>query len=133
MTREEYQSLYDAEQEIILPDEFVREWIDNIADAMNMATNSSYGLHYGKLDLEEGQYEHNIEPCSILPFKEYHIYRGIDRLAEVCGEELLKEVDENKDKYPITRYFYHKGIRFFELRTIEDDDKQGVPQKKEME
>ena len=133
MTREEYQSLYDAEQEIILPDEFIREWIDNIADAMNMATNSSYGLHYGKLDFEEGQYEHNIEPCSILPFKEYHIYRGIDKLAEVCGEELLKVIDENKDKYPITRYFYHKGIRFFELRTIEDDDKQGVPRKKEAE
>ena len=133
MTREEYQSLYDAEQDIVLPDEFVREWIDNIADAMNMADKSSYELHYGKLDLEEGQYEHHIEPCSILPFKEYHIYRGIDRLAEVCGEVLLKEVDENKDKYPITRYFYYKGIKFFELRTIEDDDKQGVPQKKEAE
>ena len=121
MTREEYQKLYDDEQEIIMPDEFIKAWIDNIADAMNVATDSGYELHYGKLDTVRGKYEYNIEPCSMNTFKEYHIYRGIDKLAEVCGEDLLKIVDEKETRYPVTRYFYYKGIRFFELRTIEDD------------
>ena len=129
MTREEYEQLYENKEEISIPDEFVREWIERIAIAMNVVNDGSYELHYGKYDSKKDAYEYHIEPCSVLPFKEYHIYRGIDKLAEVCGEELLKEVDENKDRYSITRYFYYKGIRFFELRTIEDEDKQRAPQK----
>lgn len=121
MTREEYQNLYETEQDISMPDEFIREWIDRIADAMNMAKESGFDLHYGNLDKIRGKYEYNIEPCAMAPFKEYHIYRGIDKLAEVCGEELLKVVDEDDERYPVTRYFYYKGIKFFELRSIEDN------------
>ena len=40
MTREEYRNLYETEQDISMPDEFIREWIDRIADAMNMAKES---------------------------------------------------------------------------------------------
>ena len=58
---------------------------------------------------------------------------GVRRKFYQLTEKGKVYIDENKDKYPITRYFYHKGIRFFELRTMEDDDKQGVPQKKEAE
>lgn len=121
MTREEYQDLYKKEQEIIMPDEFIREWIDKIADAMNVAKESGFDLHFGNFDKIKGEYEYSIEPCAMALFKDYHIYRGIDKLAEVCGEDLLKEVDEDEERYPVTRYFYYKGIKFFELRSIEDN------------
>ena len=133
MTIKEYQDLYDNDApEIIMDDDFILVWVNNIVDALNVVVDGSYELHYGKID-DRDNYEHHIEPCMPSSFKEYHIYRGIDKLAEVCGEKLQKVTDRGEDRYPIKRYFYYKGIKFFELNEIDEDgvinDKHNVPER----
>lgn len=129
MTREEYQELYndDETMEITLPYEFIHEWLDNLVDALNTVISNSYSLHYGKFSRKRGEFSQHIEPCSAYSSREFHIYRGIDRLAEVCGEQLQKVTDTDM-KYPVKLYFYYKGIKFFELREQEANDKQDVPE-----
>lgn len=123
MTKEEYKKLIEDEApEINIPDEFIREWIDKIADTMNVIVDGSYELHMGNLNEKRRIYDYSIEPCMPNSFKEYHIYCGIDKLAEVCGEQLLKITNYDRD-YPVKCYFYYKGIKFFELRKAKDNDK----------
>ena len=130
MNREEYDKLCEDKQEIKFSDAFIRDWADRIAFHMNAAEDASYALHFGKY-LERDGYQHNIEPCSKRDFNEYHIYRGIELLAAACEANLQQEIDENAESYPIQKYFYHRGVKFFELYKDKDDNRQ--PEEEETE
>lgn len=130
MTREEYNKLLENENVIgiKMPNEFILDWADKIADALNTVIDNSFDLKWGTFDEKRDSYDQHIEPCMPNSYREYHIYRGIDKLAEVCGEKLLK-VTNDSDRYPVKKYFYHKGIKFFELCQNDDDTKYNVPER----
>ncbi len=44
-----------------------------------------------------------------------HVYRGVSKLAEICGADLAtKELAKQYD-YPYEHYFNHEGLHFFEV------------------
>ena len=128
MTKTEYQSLYEDRKEIDMPDAFIRSWLNDLTYSMRMAENCSYDLHYGKFNTETEEFEYNIESCTHRNFNDYHIYCGIEKLAEVAGVTLQKIVDDDENTdYQVKLYFYYNGIQFFELRRKEEDTKGAFP------
>ena len=133
MTKEEYNKLYEDNTEIKMPDEFIRDWADRITFYMNAAEDASYELHFGAFLNTKDEYTHNIEPCSHRNFHDYHIYRGIELLAAACGATLQKEVDRESESYPIKKWFYHRGVRFFEFYKDENYKQQSKPEEEATE
>jgi len=119
MTKEEYMKILENDpDEINLTNEDIIEWLDSIVDALNIATENSYILSWGKLNLDEGEYENSIQPCGSNNYRYIHIYTGIDKLAKAVGCEL--ECNEGWSKEYSYRYFFkYKGVEIFQLEERE--------------
>ena len=113
MTKEEYLKLYEKEaEELPLTDEDVIEWLDSMIARVKEYNEAYFDLMWGKLDYDEGEYEHKIMLCSP-QVSEIHIYTGIDELARILKEEVQKEYFDNKyDKY----FFPYNEFTIFELK-----------------
>ena len=121
MTNAEYKKLILEEPEDIeLAAENVKKWLDDIVSYVKRSKNIYYDLCWGHLDTDAGEYENNIRACE--PRADcVHIFDGIDKLAEILGYELKKEIN-NKDNYGVyeyTYYFEYKGLKIFQLEEKE--------------
>ena len=108
---EEYKELYQNDSHIEPSKELAEKWLDAKIDVLEhlrrIYEHQNYPLVWG--DLENGEYPNDIRVCGLAGvFKnDVHIYRGIDKLANLLGEELLTD-----GQYQI---FYYKGYRVFEI------------------
>ena len=118
MDKEKYMKLVDGEaDEINLTDADIIEWFDKIVEAKRECVQSSYDLHFGKLDRDLGEYEKSIEICSDTVTR-IHVYKGIDRLAKVLGKELTVIERHNKEDYPYEYYFKYKDAYVFQITEL---------------
>ena len=101
--------------EINLTNEDIKEWLDAQVDALIQYNNARYDLCWGKLNKEEGEFEHNVEPCGAGETS-IHIFRGIKYLANVVGQKLEYRVIDNPDLEFRNEYFFvYRGITIFQL------------------
>lgn len=115
MTKEHYMKILENDpDEINLTSEDIIEWLDGIVDALTIATENSYILSWGKLNLDEGEYENNIQPCGSNDYRHIHIYTGIDKLAKAVGCELKCKEDWDM-QYQYYYFFKYKGVEIFQL------------------
>lgn len=118
MKKEEYKAIYDKEPDFIaLENSDIKEWLDTIVDALNVAQSNAYELWWGKL--ADGEYDHRIAPCNP-DYNSLHIYKGIEYLADVVGAKIETEVEEYENSTGFRHYFDYKGVRIFELCDTED-------------
>lgn len=127
MNRDEYLKILESDaDEIKLDNKDVIEWLDTIADALNIAADNCYELCWGKLNTKEGEYENCIAPCSSVSdsLKKLHIYKGIDTLSKAIGYD-LKRKDWSGGDFKYLYYFNYKDIEIFQLEEekLEGDDK----------
>lgn len=117
MTKEEYMKIYDAEpDEITISDADIKDWLDSIVDGLIKAMESRYSLCWGKLDLDEGEYENEIYPCGGAgEWDSIHIFSGIEKLAKALNCKLELDRDRKRTDYPNEYYFKYRGIRVFQL------------------
>lgn len=119
MTKEKYmESLAADPDEIELEKVDIIVWLNTLVDAINFVRDNHYELSWGKFDKETGEYEYNVQPCSLSPYdyRSLHIYEGIKFLAAAVGEELLvepfgAEISDYKYKF----YFNYKGVEVFQI------------------
>ena len=52
-------------------------------------------------------------------FKGLQLYEGIEKLAHVAGKE-IKSNSSGDETFPIESYFEFCGVRFFQLKSVED-------------
>ncbi len=125
MTKEKYmESLAADPDEIELEKVDIIVWLNTLVDAMNFMRDNYYELSWGKLDKEAGEYEYNIQPCSLSPYdyRGLHIYKGIEFLAAAVGRELLVEpfgFDAVCLNYKYKFYFNYKGVEVFQIEKEE--------------
>ena len=114
MKREDYMELIDNDaEEINLTNEDIKEWLDAQVDALIQYNNARYDLCWGQFNEEDGEYEHNVEPCGEGE-KSIHIFKGIKYLADVVGQKLDYRVIENAE-YANEYFFIYRGITVFQL------------------
>lgn len=115
MTKEKYLKISENDpDEINLSNTDIIDWINNIVNALVAARENIYPLSWGKLNLDEGEYENEISPCVVGDYEKLHVYRGIEKIAEaVCTPLLVEKRRDNE--YPYEFYFYYRGVRIFQI------------------
>jgi len=83
--------------------EEIYHWIKRIND-----------LKKEKNELYDCFWSDGIAACGTENLKEIHIFKGIEKIASILGGKTIT-YDPNYDDVRGLAYFYHEGIRFFEI------------------
>lgn len=97
------------------------QWLDAKIEEMEhlnrICEQQGYDLAWGELDDAKGDYEYTIEVCGFSPGvrKQFHVYSGINKLAEILGAT-LSEAQRNDGIYEYS--FDYKGYRVFQISEV---------------
>ena len=133
-----YKEQYNAESDYIeKPTKaLASQWLDAKIEEMEhlnrIYEQQGYDLAWGDLDDDRGDYEYTIEVCGFSPVysKQFHVYSGINKLAEILGAG-LSEAQRNDGIYEYS--FGYKGYRVFQISEVRHGKFAGCEDVREME
>lgn len=133
MNLQEYKAIYNDEDNLAdnieAPSkELVEAWLNTKVEVLEhlerIKSNQNYNLAWGDFSEEHGEYQYEAQICGMSrdSTNTIHLWRGIDKIAEILGVELnLRKINYSGGQVGWEYSFPYKGRTVFQLADYEGE------------